>query len=219
MPAADHGDTGDPADPLRDPIVIFGFWHILAATAFTTDNNFPESPGQPTDIEKYHVSTLGDIELTGMYTGFTNDMSKGLIFGLKLPTGDWRAYQIGAGSTDLVLGGFWRGLITGDNAWQYFAQTKFVQPLFTHSQNVPAFGSAPGDYRPGMTLDAALGVTYNNWHFEVSPRDDRRLLNGRTTKQNASSHRREDSLRRSLRRKQRYRIKNRARRTLDLLPS
>ncbi|MGA7329187.1 MAG: hypothetical protein WBX25_33045 [Rhodomicrobium sp.] len=111
-----------------------------------------------------------------MYTGFSNDMSKGLIFGLKLPTGNWRAVgfdrdtNVGTGSTDLVLGGFWRGLITGDNAWQYFAQTKFVQPLLTHSEADPTFGAAPGDYRPGMSLDTAIGITYNNW-YHVGPFD------------------------------------------------
>ena len=41
-----------------------------------------------------------------MYTGFSKDMSKGLIFGVKLPTGDYTAAnfdrdtQIGTGSTD-----------------------------------------------------------------------------------------------------------------------
>jgi hypothetical protein len=147
-----------------------------ANRSFLTDNNFPEGPGQPTDIERYHVSTIGDIEVTGMYTGFSSDLSKGLIFGLKLPTGNWRAYgfdrdtQIGTGSTDLVLGGFWRGLITGDNAWQYFVQTKFVQPLLTHSEADATFGSATGDYRPGMSLDTAFGITYNNW-YHVGPFD------------------------------------------------
>ncbi|MFZ1107678.1 MAG: hypothetical protein WAN43_04940 [Rhodomicrobium sp.] len=148
-----------------------------ANRSFLTDNGFngigqPETP----DIERYHVSTLGDIELTGMYTGFSDDMSKGLIFGLKLPTGDWRAYgfdrdsNVGTGSTDLILGGFWRGLITGDNAWQYFAQTKFLLPIWTHSEADPTFGADAGDYRPGWQLDTAFGITYNNW-YHVGPFD------------------------------------------------
>jgi len=154
----------------------FGVRIPTANRSFLTDNNFPEGPGQSPDIERFHVSTVGDIEITGMYTGFSNDLSKGLIFGLKLPTGNWRAYgfdrdtQIGTGSTDLVLGGFWRGLITGDNAWQYFAQTKLVQPLLTHSEADPTFGSDPGDYRPGTSIDTAIGVTYNNW-YHVGPLD------------------------------------------------
>ena len=48
----------------------------------------------------------------GMYTGFSNDMSKGIIFGVQLPTGNYTApgfdrdTQIGTGSTDLILGAF-----------------------------------------------------------------------------------------------------------------
>ena len=146
-----------------------------ANRSFLTDANFPEAPGQATDIQRFHTSTIGDIEVTGMYTGFSNDMSKGVIFGLKLPTGDWKAIgfdrdtQIGTGSTDLVLGGFWRGLITGDNAWQYFAQTKLVVPLLTHSASDPNVGGL-ADYRPGVSLDTAIGITYNNW-YHVGPFD------------------------------------------------
>ena len=61
-----------------------------------------------------------------MYTGFFKDMSTGLMFGLKLPTGTStlrgidRDTQVGTGSTDLMLGGYHRGMLTGDNAWQYF---------------------------------------------------------------------------------------------------
>ena len=73
-------------------------------------------------------------------------MSKGLIFGVKLPTRQWKAdgfdrdTQIGTGSTDLILGGYWRGMLTGDNAWQYFAQTKLLLPVVTRSVSNPALG-------------------------------------------------------------------------------
>ncbi len=111
-----------------------------------------------------------------MYTGFSKDMSKGLIFGLKLPTGPWKAAgfdrdtQIGTGSTDLILGGFWRGMITGDNAWQYFAQTKLQTPLLTHSVSAPAGGEGFGNYIPGTSIDSAAGIAYNNW-YHVGPFD------------------------------------------------
>jgi hypothetical protein len=151
-----------------------------ANRSFLTDNNFPESPGQPTDIEPYRVSTVGDVQLTGMYTGFADDMSKGIMFGLKLPTGNWRAFgfdrdsQIGTGSTDLVLGGFWRGMITGDNAWQYFTQVQLLQPLLTHAEYVPTFGADWGGYTPGTQIDAAAGIIYNNgyhagWFDKIAP--------------------------------------------------
>jgi len=59
-------------------------------------------------------SSLGDISLKGIYTGFSEDLSSGVTFGLKLPTGSFnrdadvvdRDTQIGSGSTDVLLGGF-----------------------------------------------------------------------------------------------------------------
>ncbi|MGO9170629.1 MAG: hypothetical protein ACLP7P_01495 [Rhodomicrobium sp.] len=153
----------------------FGLRIPSANRSFLTQDFGPDS-NPVTGLSRYHVETIGDIELTGMYTGFSSDMSKGIIFGLKLPTGDWRAYgydrdtNIGSGSTDLILGGYWRGMITGDNAWQYFAQTKLLQTLLTHSEADPTYGAAAGDYRPGTQLDSAIGVTYNNW-YNVGPFD------------------------------------------------
>lgn len=141
--------------------------------SFLTDNGFGTGM---TELDRYHVSTIGDVELMGMYTGFSDDMSKGIMFGLKLPTGDWKAYgfdrdsNVSTGSTDLILGGFWRGMITGDNAWQYFAQTKLLQPLWTQSEANPPFGADPGNYIPGTEIDSAFGITYNNW-YHVGPFD------------------------------------------------
>ncbi len=141
-----------------------------ANRAFTTDTNFvPPDSTTPGGVQTYHASVVGDIELMGMYTGLSKDMSKGLIFGVKLPTGTYttpnfdRDTQIGTGSTDLILGGFWRGIITGDNAWQYFSQIKYQQPVLTST-------TADGDYRPGASVDGAAGITYNNW-YHVGPFD------------------------------------------------
>ncbi|MGO9544332.1 MAG: hypothetical protein ACLPPF_06005 [Rhodomicrobium sp.] len=141
---------------------------------FLTLDNGPNSNAN--GVSAYHETTIGDIELTGMYTGFSEDMSKGLMFGLKLPAATWRAYgfdrdsNVGTGSTDLILGGYWRGMITGDNAWQYFAQTKLLTPIWTHSEENATWGAAPGDYRPGTSIDTAFGVIYNNW-YHVGPFD------------------------------------------------
>ena len=155
----------------------------FATRSFLTDNGGPSAgpgyggPGTYTqDLDRYHVSTIGDIELTGMYTGFSNDMSKGIMFGLKLPTGDWTAYgfdrdsNVGTGSTDLILMGFWRGMITGDNAWQYFIQSKLLQPLLVQAQNPVVFGALPGIYIPGTEIDTSIGIYYNNW-YNVGPLD------------------------------------------------
>jgi hypothetical protein len=102
-----------------------------------------------------------------MYTGFSKDMSTGVIFGLKLPTGNYTApgfdrdTQLGTGSTDLILGGFHVGMITGDNAWQYFSQIGTVLPVATRSAFDADLG-ADGTYKPGVTVDGAFGIVYNN---------------------------------------------------------
>ncbi len=126
---------------------------------FTTDQNFPESPGTPTNDVTVHWSDLGDIRLQGIYTGFSEDLSTGLTFGVKLPTGSYqydnavvdRDSAIGSGSTDILLGGFHREALTSDNSWSWFAQALLDQPVLTQE-----------DYRPGTELDTAAGVHYNN---------------------------------------------------------
>ncbi|HEY5337447.1 MAG TPA: hypothetical protein VIJ85_04530, partial [Rhizomicrobium sp.] len=59
--------------------------------------------------------SIGDVRLMGVYSGFSPDMSTGIIFGAKLPTGDHNFQgfdtdvEIGSGSTDLLLGGYHSG--------------------------------------------------------------------------------------------------------------
>jgi hypothetical protein len=141
-------------------------WGVMATLpyanrTFTTDNN-PPGP-----FNTYHVSDLTDMEIMGMYTGFSKDMSTGLIFGLKLPTGNYTApgfdrdTQLGSGSTDLILGGFHRAMITGDNAWQYFSQIRTLIPLQTRSAFNTDLGT-DGTYRPGIQVDGSIGIVYNN---------------------------------------------------------
>ena len=72
---------------------------------FTTAPNFP-GPGP---VDDFDHGALGDIKLMGFYTGFSSDRSTGIIFGIKLPTGD-HTYEnfdadteIGTGSTDVIL--------------------------------------------------------------------------------------------------------------------
>ena len=100
---------------------------------------------------------LGDIRLKGIYTGFSEDLSSGLTFGLKLPTGSDnrdgdvvdRDSQIGTGSTDLLLGGFHRDRF-GASHWNWFAQVELDLPTLKQ-----------GDYRPGLEVDAAAGIYYD----------------------------------------------------------
>ncbi|MGE5167121.1 MAG: hypothetical protein ACM3KT_00680 [Deltaproteobacteria bacterium] len=104
---------------------------------------------------------IGDIRITGMYTGFSGDMSSGLTFGLKLANGDWkvpgfdRDTQIGTGSTDLLLGGYHQFRFGGlDARWSGFTQVLLDTPLNTQ-----------GGYRPGTELDAAFGAYPDSWRL------------------------------------------------------
>jgi hypothetical protein len=149
-------------------------WGVMVRVPFTnraltteTDFSFPG------EIQTFKSTAVGDIELMGMYTGFFPDMSTGVIFGLKLPTGPFTApgidrdTQIGSGSTDLLLGAFHRGLLTGDNAWQYFMQVMWRQPFLYQAAPDPQ-GFFDGNlgvvqtYYPGMQVDGAAGIVYNN---------------------------------------------------------
>jgi len=120
------------------------------------------APGAPlTDL---NFSGFGDIRIEGIYTGFSPDLSSGLTFGVKLPTGSYtrnnaygdidRDSEIGSGSTDLLLGGFRRFNIDTDYGWTGFTQALLDVPVLTQVQ-----------YRPGTEFDVALGAYYNGWRL------------------------------------------------------
>ena len=118
-------------------------------------------------LNTFQARDIGDLEIMGMYTGFSKDMSTGLMFGLKLPTGAYtgpgfdRDTQIGTGSTDLILGAFHRGMITGDNAWQYFAQVRLLLPFAYRAALSPDTGNYDV-YKPAAQVDGSAGIVYNN---------------------------------------------------------
>jgi len=150
-------------------------WGVMVRIP-TTDRSLTTDTQNPAfGIATFNSKDIGDIEIMGMYTGFFKDMSTGVVFGLKLPTGTFTApgidrdTQIGSGSTDLLLGAFHRGLLTGDNAWQYFAQVMWRQPFLYQSAADPQgfFDGNPGvvqTYYPGAQIDGAAGIVYNNWY-------------------------------------------------------
>jgi hypothetical protein len=123
----------------------------------TADQNVP-----PGTVATVNWGALGDIRLEGIYTGFFADKSAGVSFGLKLPTGDYthnnaygdvdRDSEIGTGSTDILLGGFYRGNITKDENWDWFAQFLLDVPTLTQA-----------GYRPGVELDSAAGIDYKGF--------------------------------------------------------
>jgi len=144
-------------------------WGVMMRVPYT-DRAFTTDTGAPPDgmgIQTFNSRDIGDVEVMGMYTGFSSDLSTGIIFGLKLPTGTFTApgidrdTQIGSGSTDLILGAFHRGLITGDNAWQYFSQVRWQQPFLYQSAYNPDDGMREL-YKPGYQIDGAAGIIYNN---------------------------------------------------------
>jgi hypothetical protein len=147
-------------------------WGVMVRVPYA-NRSFTTDTGPPTGIETFGARAFADVEIMGVYTGFFKDMSTGVMFGLKLPTG-WftapgldRDNQVGTGSTDLLLGGFHRGLLTGDNAWQYFMQAIWRYPFLFQSAPDPV-GFLNGGagvvqtYMPGMQVDGGIGILYNN---------------------------------------------------------
>ena len=101
---------------------------------------------------------FGDVRLTGVYTGLSADLSTGITFGVKLPTGDYgyrgfdRDTAIGTGSTDLLLGGYHHGRLNAEATFNYFVQAQWDRPIANQD-----------GYRPGQEFDAAVGVAYSGW--------------------------------------------------------
>jgi hypothetical protein len=142
-------------------------WGVSAKLPYYVDRSFTTTDPNSLMLNTFPSRDIGDLEIMGMYTGFSNDQSTGVMFGLKLPTGMYTApgldrdTQIGTGSTDLILGAFHRGLITGDNAWQYFAQIRSLLPFAYRA----AFNADAGIfevYKPGAQVDGSAGIVYNN---------------------------------------------------------
>jgi len=131
---------------------------------FKTTSNAPGTP-----ITTINWGALGDIRLEGIYTGFFADQSAGVTLGLKLPTGSYtfdpavvdRDTQIGTGSTDVLLGGFYRGNLDANQKWDWFAQFQLDMPV-----------AIQDDYRPGTEFDAAAGIDYKGFSIgrvRISP--------------------------------------------------
>ncbi|MBV9080340.1 MAG: hypothetical protein JO102_04390, partial [Elusimicrobia bacterium] len=106
------------------------------------------------DIVQFMHSALGDIRVKGVYTGFSPDMSSGITFGLKLPTGDHkfrnfdRDTSIGTGSTDVLLGAYHVGH-PGDN-WSWFVNGEAQQSVLITP-----------NYRPGSDVNVSIGGYFN----------------------------------------------------------
>lgn len=165
-PAADNPDKD-----IRTSWVTFGYQDMFNRTwgirleipyeerHFVTVSNAPGGP-----LTDLNFSGFGDMRIEGVYTGFSPDLSSGLTFGLKLPTGSYKqnnAYgdidrdsEIGSGSTDLLLGAYRRFNLGTDYGWSGFTQALLDVPVLTQVQ-----------YRPGTEFDVAVGAYYNGWRI------------------------------------------------------
>ena len=136
---------------------------------FKTITSNPSVP--PNSVTTINWGALGDMRVEGIYTGFFADLSAGVTFGVKLPTGDWtfnnaygdvdRDTEIGTGSTDGLLGGYYRGNLDPNQKWDWFAQLQLDVPVLIQAQ-----------YRPGVELDTAAGIDYKGFSLgrvQISP--------------------------------------------------
>ena len=114
-------------------------------------------------LYRAHIAAPGDLQLMGMYTGFSQEMTTGLGLGIKLPTGVWhsplgplggaefdRDTLPGTGSTDLMVGGYHFGTLGRGGNLNYFVQARYQLAVATQQ-----------DYRPGNEFDGAAGVIYD----------------------------------------------------------
>ncbi|KRH78985.1 hypothetical protein FERRO_00460 [Ferrovum sp. JA12] len=128
-------------------MAMIPYWH----RTFSSDTNF--GLGSPV-IQNSQTRGLGDIRVMGMYTGFSDDLSSGLLVGLKLPTGNFNAVgfdrdtQIGSGTTDALLGGYKVGQL---KYWGWYTQGIYRRALDVRN-----------GYRPGDSLQLLTGVHYDN---------------------------------------------------------
>lgn len=154
-PAADNDDKD-----IRTDFVTFG-GQYLSASGFGAMLEVPFwsrhfATSDSDSLESFDHAALGDIRLTGVYSGFFDDRSTGVTVGLKFASGDFsdpnfdRDTAIGSGSTDLMLGGFHRGAFDAFGMWRYFVQARYQFPLATQ-----------GDYHPGSEWNGIIGISYD----------------------------------------------------------
>jgi hypothetical protein len=141
-------------------------WGVRAAVPYA-NRAFQTTDDSTGDIATFHQRDIGDIRINGIYSGFSPDMSTGLTFGLKLPTGDYdptgfdRDTALGTGSTDVLLGAYTMGRFAMPN-YGWFANGVIDQPFLTTDH-----------YRPGTEINAAIGTYREGWKigktFTVTP--------------------------------------------------
>ncbi len=150
-------------------------WGIQAELPIA--DRFFKTTGGATGDQIVHSTwtAMGDARISGWYTGFFDDKSLGISAGLKLPTGDYthnnaygdvdRDSEIGTGSTDLLLGGYYRNQLIPAAKIDWYVQADLDLPFMYRSDT-------SGSYRPGAEADGALGAYYTGiriGHVHVIP--------------------------------------------------
>ncbi len=174
-PASDNGDKEINTSfyTVGGEYMINADWTVMAELPVfarhltTTDDASGSVTGIPNSVYTGKLTSLGDLELSALYTGLSPDMSSGLSFGVKLPTGDDtgpngpagapefdRDSLPGTGSTDLMFGGYHVGTFSSGSAFGYFVQGRYQIAVLTQT-------TVLGSYRPGNELDGATGLTYD----------------------------------------------------------
>lgn len=131
-------------------------WGVIVQVPYVT--RYFKTTEANGDVASYTHAALGDVLVKGIYSGFSDDMSSGITYGLKLPTGDYTYdhfdcdTQIGMGSTDLLLGSYLMGRLPGVRRWDWFVTGQLDQPALTQD-----------DYRPGSEINAVAGAYYGGW--------------------------------------------------------
>ncbi|MDD5261520.1 MAG: hypothetical protein PHD76_06680 [Methylacidiphilales bacterium] len=135
-------------------------WGIRAEIPHAFRNFSTTGGAGGSDPVSVNWNDIGDLRIEGIYSGFAPDMSTGITFGFKLPSGDYshndaygdvdRDTQIGTGSTDLLFGAYHVQRLTSDNLWSCFMQAHLDLPVLEQE-----------GYWPGTEIDTATGIQYN----------------------------------------------------------
>lgn len=157
-PAGDNSDKEIRTDFYQLGVQYFfsRSWGVQLEVPF--DHRYFKTLDATGNIASTTWTALGDVRVKGYYTGFSEDLSIGVDFGVKLPTGDYthngadRDTQIGSGSTDILLGGYYRTHLTADEKWNGFFQVEADLPVLITDE-----------YRPGFEVDGAAGIYYTGF--------------------------------------------------------
>ncbi len=144
-------------------------WGVTLTTPWISRSHTTIAEGD-TGLSSSRSSSLGDVRVMALYTGFSDAQDWGLQLGLKLPTGDShgvnfdagpqqgaaldRGLQPGTGSTDLLVGAFKFGAISETTDW--FGQALLQIPVI-----------ADRALRPGIGANLTAGVRYRGFESVV----------------------------------------------------